>query len=110
MAGRFHITFETVTPDSAENGDAEARGYLHPNGGRDSLDAMGPLEAYAFTLAGAVRFHLGHVEDCGRWFSESGADRCDYKTGAVTQYSLHPPENVTPSSYRRIARALGAVS
>lgn len=106
-AGRFHVTFETVTPECAEIGDAAARGYVHPNGGTDELELVDDVAAYGFTLAEAVRT-MGHVDDCGQWFAETGSDRCNYRTGAVTTYSLHPPRGVTPSSYRRIARALGA--
>ena len=109
MRGLFFITYETVTPESAEHGDAAERGFLHPNGGRDSLETMGERDAYAFPLS-SVPFHLGYVEDCGSWFAETGSDREDYRTGAVTRYSLHPPHDITPSSYRRLARALGVRS
>ncbi|MGX5776989.1 hypothetical protein [Methylorubrum zatmanii] len=108
MTSRFHITFETVTPESVEHNDAAARGYVHPNGGRDDLDLMGDVADYAFDLRSAVRFVGENATfDCGRWFDTTWHDD-DFRTGAETRYSLHPPRDITASSYARLARVLGA--
>lgn len=110
MRPQFHITYETVTPESAEQGDAAERGYVHPNGGRDTLERVENVEDYAFRLSQCQsRFNSGHFEDCGHWLTATWSDT-DFRTGAETRYSLHPPHNITPSSYRRLARALGARS
>jgi hypothetical protein len=105
---RFHVTYETVTPESAEEGDAADRGYVHPNGGRDTLDRVEDLNDYAFDLRGAVRQVSSSVWDCGRWFEATWTDT-NFHTGAETRYSLHPPRNITPASYNRLSRLLGAI-
>ena len=108
MRPRFHITFETVTPESAECGDAAERGYVHPNGGRDALDLVESADDYAFDLRSAVRFTgTGATWDVGRWFDTTWCDE-DYRTGAETRFALHPPRNITPASYARLARLLEA--
>lgn len=98
--GKFRVTYEVVTPESAEHGDAESRGYVQPGEWRtdDAGDA-------GMTLREAKR--LAHPqEDCGRWWCEVDG-RTDYRTGAVETRSIHPPANITASSYARVARVLG---
>jgi hypothetical protein len=103
---KFHITFEIVTPESAEHGDAESRGYVHANGGLDDLELVESADDYAMDLRTALNKMSG-CEDCGTWFAEHDG-RVDYRTGAETRYSLHPPKTITPASYRRVARLLRA--
>lgn len=108
MRPRFHITFETVTPESAEQGDAAERGYVHPMGGRAPLAMVQSVDNYAFDLRSAVRFTgTGTTGGVGRWFDTTWRDE-DYRTGAETRFALHPPRNITPASYARLARLLGA--
>jgi hypothetical protein len=98
---RFFVTFETVTPESAEHGDAESRGYAMPGGWHfDESDGA------ELSLSEAIGM-LSCAEDCGAWWQETDG-RIDYKTGAETRYSLHPPRNITAASYRRITRLLRA--
>lgn len=102
---RFNVTFETVTPESAEQGDAADRGFI----------------AEGVTLREAIREHCqgfgwnGYVEadswPCSlscppRWFTFYG--EMDYRTGETESRSLHLPEGISPSSALRIARLLGA--
>ena len=97
---RFDITYETVTPESAENGDSADAGFLAEN--LTFREAMDELRWY----------RGGHVEadSCPvhrpRWFTFIAASE-NYATGEVTSYSLHIPEHVTESSRQRIARLLG---
>lgn len=107
MVELFRITYETITPESAEQGDAAERGFLHSNGGRDPLEVVDNVEDYNMPLASAIR-HLGALEDSGQWFSGVSPVDEDYSTGETVFYSLHPPHNVTPSSYNRIKRLLKA--
>lgn len=104
---RFRVTYEIVTPESAEHGDAEENGFVMPGEWRDSIDVAmkKPDSAYDITLREAMR--LAHPqEDCGTWWSECDG-RQDYRTGAYETRSIHPPENISPSSYRRVTRLLG---
>lgn len=113
MPAQFHVTYEIVTPESAEHGDAAERGYAMPGDWHYELpaDCYGPAAAafkaeHALDLRSAVGM-MGCVEDSGRWFSETDG-RVDYQDGSETRYSLHCPDSITASSYRRVARLLGA--
>ena len=108
MRPQFHVTYEIVTPESAEHGDAAERGYATPGGWQFELSSMTPadVEACALDLRSAVNM-VGCVEDSGNWFSELDG-RQDYRTGAETLFYLHPPRNITGSSYGRIKRLLKA--
>lgn len=96
---RFHVTYEVVTYESAENGEAEERGFCSPGGWHH--DDAAPL-----SLRDAVSL-VGCVEDSGSWFTETDG-RTNYRTGAVETRSLHPPRNITAASYARLARLLRA--
>lgn len=100
---RFIVTYYIVTPESAEDGDIAEAGYVCPGGWRFGVDEDGDV---TMSLREAVRL-VGCVEDSGAWFTESDG-REDYRTGAVERRSLHPPRNITPSSYARVARLLRA--
>lgn len=96
----FSITYEIVTPESAEHGEAEEQGYV--------LESVTLSEAMS-----ELRQHRGcYVEADGypvrepRWFTFYETST-DYRTGAVTSLSLHLPRDITPSSARRIARLVG---
>lgn len=96
---KFYVTYEIVTEESAEHGDCAERGFVTPG------QWKGP-EAEAMTLREAVNL-IGCTENSGRWFTETDG-RQDYITGACESRSLHPPENITPASYDRLARLLNA--
>jgi len=96
----FSITYDIVTPESAEDGDLADCG-MHAEGltFREAMDEL--------------RWHRGcHVEADSyplhrpRWFTFYEAEH-DYATGAVTSYSLHIPEHITEASRKRIARIVG---
>ena len=95
----FAVTYEIVTPDSAENGEAEEMGYVAPGQWHDS-------EPTLMTLREALQL-CSPAYDCGDWWTEHAGDRCDYRTGAVETRSIHPPRNITEASYKRITRMLG---
>ena len=108
MKKRFHVTYEIVTPESAEHGDAAERGFVGPYGLQFELDTNGPTlrDDCAMCLREAID-HMSAVEDCGQWFAECDG-RTNYKTGAETRYSFHPPRDITAASYGRLARLLKA--
>ncbi len=101
----MRITYEIITPESAEHGDAAERGFIEPKFQipvpvGESLEW--PAVALEWTLADAERF-LGRnaMEDSGRWFSTVDPER-NYQTGAETYYSLHPADTVSAASYARL--------
>jgi hypothetical protein len=110
---RFHVTYDTVTPESAEHGDVEERGFVLP---RDSLCDMSespcgpafvPIKAkHALTLREALDL-LGLLESGGDGSSYYECDgRQNYRTGAETRYTFHLPDNATAASTERVARLL----
>lgn len=101
---KFHVTYDIVTHESAENGDTAENGYVHMNGGRDALEQVGNVDDYAMDLRSALR-HCSPQYDCGSWFDQE-AQVEDYTTDEHVSYSLHPPRDITPSSYGRLRRLL----
>lgn len=105
----MRITYEIITPESAEHGDAEERGFVSPRYGmkvpiEEINDTDWPDSSLEWSVQQAASFlGTGSMEDSGRWFSSIDPDR-NYQTGAETIYSLHPADNVTPASYERLAR------
>ena len=101
MRPQFHVTFEIVTPESAEQGDVADAGfcdhYGNPNGN----------EPVPVTLRDAV--HLVGRRSCedsgGGWWTSVDSVQ-DFRTGESTSYSVHPPRNITPASFARVSRVL----
>lgn len=91
----FDITYEIITPESAEDGEAAESGF----------------ESQGITLRDAwefMRWNGGHCEASdshihqARWLTFYGGQ--DTMTGGYTNYSLHFPEALSPSSKNRIAK------
>jgi hypothetical protein len=99
---RFTVTFELVTPESAQHGEAEASGFVLPGGWH--VDATDPSDV-TMDLRSAAAL-VSTLEDSGWSFTELDG-RIDYRTGAEERRALHPPRNITPASYRRLSRLLG---
>lgn len=97
---RFCVTYDVITPESAEDGDSADRGFASPGGWRHDDRAL-------MTLREALSVAGGPFEDSGSWWSTIDADT-DYRTGEDTFYAIHPPQNVTRASYARVSRLLGA--
>lgn len=93
----FTLTFETITPESAEQGDAAERGVLYEAISlREAVDALASAD---------------HVEAnewpvrCPRWVT-GYTTREDYRTGERENISLHFPDHLTPATRCRIVRLL----
>jgi len=100
----FSVTYEIVTPESAEEGDAAERGFVLPGEWKVELERAIADKAGTYTMSLREASNLCYPDqDSGRWFDESDG-RHDYKTGAVETRSLHPPDNVTGASYARLKR------
>lgn len=113
------FTYHTTTPESAEQGDHADHGFYEPGGWRYSMndpriaaDIQANRGDYSpawkpGALKSAIKSarDLGITEDSGSWFASVDADP-DYMTGEDTFYGFHVSD-VTPATYRRIARALG---
>jgi hypothetical protein len=110
MPAFFRVTYDVVSPESAEHGDTCDNGFAAPGGWKFPVDDPGPHE---MTLREAIEtcgFYprakgISGFENCGRWFSTIDPDQ-NYQTGEDTRYAIHPPRNITASSYKRLSRYL----
>ena len=100
----FTVTYDIVTPESAALGDFAECGRIDPWGYRWPADAEEQPDDSDMGLRQALH-HVHPQEDAGQWWSEVDG-RENYQTGASERRALHPPRNVTPASYARIARLL----
>ena len=90
---RYSVTYDIVTPESAENGDVAEAGYVAEDVSlRDAIDAVG----------GVCYEHNGGYE----WFTNCEYN-LNYGTGAQESRSLHLPDGITGASRVRIGRLLG---
>jgi hypothetical protein len=110
MKNRFAVTYEIVTPESAEHGDVEEHGYVLPGGWRYDIDTvLADKEGeYRMTLREAIGL-VGCLEytSNARCYAEADGT-CDYIDGSHERKALHLPENITPASRRRVDRILRA--
>jgi hypothetical protein len=103
----FRVTYETVTPESAEIGEAEETGFVTPGEWKTPIEEALKEKDESFDME--LREALGlcsPIENCGAWFAESGG-RENYSDGSHETRSLHPPRNITAASYGRLRRLLG---
>jgi len=101
---KFNVTYEIVTPESAEFGDAEERGFVAKGVSlREAVDLIGGFahsaDTWPCTLANPPRWFTNEAYNEGT--------REYFEFGREERRSLHLPWNVTPSSAIRVARLLG---
>ena len=95
----FSVTYETITPESAEHGDVEDHGFVVQDVPlRQALDEFG----YAGDVCEANCYPI-NLHCPPRWFTNYKTNE-NYATGETENRSLHLPDNITPSSALRIAR------
>ena len=100
----FNVTYELVTPESAEHGEAEERGFV-----AEDIDLRSAIEEIGYCAMEADSYPISH-KNPPRWFTnyEYGNGTRDYfEKGIEESRSLHLPDNITPSSALRVARLLG---
>ena len=79
----YRETYEIVTPESAEDGDAAERGFIDEN-------ASDGFRGIVDTLRGTEPSCWPMPTDGGRvWYTCSGYDH-DYRTGGEESRSYHP--------------------
>lgn len=99
----FSVTFDVVTPESAEQGDVADSGFVVD--GVSLRDAIAALQG-AQVAPSCEPFNPNYRYT---WFYTMDAE-VNYRTGAEETRALHLPTNLTPSTRRRIARLLGVRS
>ncbi len=101
----FDVTYEIVTPESAEDGEAEERGFIGE--GLTLRDAVWEVQATRTNAVDGVECIECDSWPCRRprWITVNNG--MEFETGANESRSLHIPSTVTPASARRIARLIG---
>lgn len=90
----FDITYETITPESAEHGESADSGF--------HMEGVTLREAWNFLRwEGCCEASDGHIPSA-RWLNFYG-EQCPM-TGDCVNYSLHFPEKLSQHSRNRIAR------
>lgn len=106
----WNVTYEIVTPESAEYGDAEEHGFVAQNVSfRDALNYWDGMHCHVEANCYPVN-NRGRICVCPRWFTAykvNDGTRDYYETGAEESRDLHIPDHITPSSRLRIARLIG---
>ena len=95
---RFLLTFEVITPESAEHGEAAQAGVLE-----ESATLRDAFEEMRFAEAGIEA--SDYPATAPRWIT-ARRTREDFETGEVGNVTLHFPESTTPASRRRVLRLL----
>lgn len=103
---KFSVTYEIVTPESAEHGDADERGYICEDS--DLRSALTDVHETRTSLVGGVEYVEcdSYPTTAPRWITVTNG--MEFETGAHESRSLHLPASITPASARRIARLAGA--
>jgi hypothetical protein len=102
MKNAWKVTYETITPESAENGETEDSGFLLENGSFRGAMAL----TYEYRCEGGIEANNSSIENA-RWFTWYKTNE-DYATGETENRSLHIPDHITRASRLRIARLIGA--
>jgi hypothetical protein len=98
----FSVTYETITPESAEDGDTADSGFVAQGVGlREAIDALGQGE-------GGCEASEYPVTD-PRWLTmyDANRDRAYWEEGETVSRSLHFPDSMTAASRVRVCRLLG---
>ena len=101
------FTYETVSPESAENGDIESSGYITPGMWKYDVEDYARNIWQPGNLAGLISFaqSLGICTNAGcSWFYSVDPD-VDYLTGEDTFYAMHV-SGASDATMARIARLL----
>lgn len=99
---KFSVTYEIVTPESAEQGDAESRGFICWDVTlREALQSL--FETRTSQVDGISAIEPNDSEyQRARWMTVyNGAE---YLTGANESRSIHFPERVTGATRARLVR------
>lgn len=102
----FNVTYEIITPESAEAGDAEERGFVAENVSlRDAIELVRETRTAQVDGVESIETDEWPMRaPC--WVSVING--MEYQTGAQETRSLHMPDNLTPATRCRIARLVGA--
>ena len=99
---KFNVTHEIVTPERAENGDAEERGYISEGVSlREAIYDVLHTRTSLVECIEAIELSSSDAESA-RWLTVYNGP--EFETGARESRSIHLPEHLTASTKRRIMR------
>lgn len=98
----FNVTYEIVSQNSAEFGEAERRGYAGVELDlRSAIRELFEVETPETDCIQAIEPNCSNLSSA-RWVTVYNG--MQYETGKFENRSLHFPEHITPSSAARIVR------
>lgn len=116
MADGFRVSYEIVTPESAEHGDAERRGWIGPGFGAfpqehapEPVGLRRALELLAQTRTRECDGATACEPDSSDWGQARAVtiyNGAEYRTGAHEARTLHFPESMTSARRRELVRLL----
>jgi len=101
------FTYQTVTPESAEQGDFESSGFIMPGMSKFDVEQYDVRNVWELgDLAGLISFarSLGITSDGDNFYSVD--PDVNYVTGEDTTYAMHI-NGMTAASESRLHRILG---
>lgn len=102
----FNVTYEIVTPESAEDGDVEERGFIVKGVSlREAITEVHNTRTSRVDGVEAIETDCWPMID-PRWVTVING--MEFETGACESRSLHMPGDLTSATRRRIARLVGA--
>lgn len=104
MKSGFNVTYDVVTPESAEHGDSEAGFVAEDLPLRAALECLFETRTSRVDGVSAIEANEYPVE-FPYWLTVTNG--MEFETGAYESRSLHFPDWVTGSSRRRVARLIG---
>lgn len=101
----FNVTYEIVTPESAEDGEAAELGFIAEGVTlREALEFVSETRTSHVGGVHAIEANEYPVR-APRWITVSNG--MEFMTGAYESRALHFPDSVTGASRRRVARLMG---
>lgn len=105
MKTGFNVTYEIVTPESAEHGEADELGFIAENVNlREALEYVTGTRTSRVSGVEAIEASDSDISRA-RWLTVYNGT--EFETGAAESRSIHFPPSLTASSKKRIARLLG---
>jgi hypothetical protein len=105
MKALFSVTYEVVTPESAEAGEADERGYIAENVSlRDALKDVHATRTCHVDSPESIEADCSPMHR-SRWVTVTNG--AEFLTGAHESRSIHFPEGITAATARRLARLVG---
>lgn len=106
----WNVTYEIVTYESAEHGDAEERGFVGEHGIKWPIEEC--REHGQHLRTGTLSDLIHDCENFGVTFNKDTDwlycvdGRTDYRTGAVTTYAVHLETETAKRNAARIGRLI----